>query len=133
MNLNLIKTPKRLDRVNAAFAKRENAQIVEYAKKVIQGLILIYKDAQNTGDTTLNLILGRAPFVRDLALSIVMNHDVYSDLRKRGYEVNFWYDAPKKMLVGLTMYMDKPIDDDTDLVAEAVERQKHERKLQVQR
>lgn len=119
--LHSIKVPDKLDRVTQAFAKKENAQIVEYAKKVIQGLILIYKDAQLTGDTTLNLILGRAPFIRDTALAIVMNHDVYTDLRKRGYTVEFYYDAPNEYLDGLVMYMDKPPDDDTQKVMEALE------------
>lgn len=128
MDLNSIKGSK-LNSVDAAFLRKENAQIVAYAKKVIQGLILIYKDATNTGDTVLNLVLGRAPFIRDLALGIVMNHDVYSDLRKRGYEVHFWYDKPERLLSGLTMYMDQPIEDDTEKVAEAIERQKYESNL----
>lgn len=125
MDLNSIKGAK-LNAVDAAFLRKENAQIVDYAKRVIQGLILIYKDARNTGDTILNLVLGRAPFIRDLALGIVMNHEVYSDLRTRGYEVNFWYDRPDRVTSGLTMYMDQPIDDDTDMVAEAIERQNYE-------
>ena len=116
-----IKVPDKLDRVTQAFAKKENAQIVEYARKVIRGLILIYKDAQITGDKNLNLILGRAPFVRDVALAIVMNHDVYNDLRQRGYTVEFYYDPPQKQLEGLTMYMDKPPEDDTQKVMEVLE------------
>ena len=132
MILDSIKIPSKLDRINAAFAAKENALIVEYARSVIQGLILIYKDATVTNDKTLNLILGRAPFVREIALALVMNHDVYSDLRKRGYEVNFWYDEPQQELPGLTLRMGKPPEDDTQIALAKVE-EYNERNIQVQR
>lgn len=110
-----------LDRANAAFAKKENALILQYARSVIEGLILIYKDAKLTGDTVLNIILGPAPFIRETALAIVMNHDVYAELRKLNYTVNFWYEYPHSEITGLVLYMGAPPSDDTQIALEKIE------------
>jgi hypothetical protein len=116
---------QKLDTINAAFLKKEDAQSVEYARIVLQGLLSIYKEASLTGDKTLNLILGRAPFMRNFALSLVTGHEVYNRLLELGYKVNFWYDRPAQHLTGLTMIMEQPFDDDRDVILEQIEKSEY--------
>lgn len=111
----------KLDSINTGFLQREDAESVEYARIVLQGLVSIYKQASVTGDTVLNLVLGRAHFMRNFALSLVMTHDVYNEIVRRGYTVHFWYDMPEHTLEGLSMIMQQPNGDDRELIMQKMD------------